>query len=157
MANNRAHLVALRGGSRGQATTLVRRLETIAENEDMDDVHKLHELETKHQALRERYRTIEDLDQQIYALTQVEALEVEMTAVDVVNTVYQDALSLYQHNINLLRRAVEAAKLIFDQLHLLNHNTYKSSCSQQTENNAPAFRWRNSTLAALLASVSGRN
>ena len=32
-----------------------------------------------------------------------------MTAVDGVNTVYQDAISLYQHNINLLRRAVEAA------------------------------------------------
>ena len=109
MANSRAHLVALHRGSRGQATTLVRRLETIAENDGMDDVHKLHQLEAKHQVLRERYRTIEDLDQQIYALTQAEALEVGMTAVDGVKTVYQDAISLYQHNINLLRRAVEAA------------------------------------------------
>ena len=32
-----------------------------------------------------------------------------MTAVDVVNTVYQNAISLYQHDINVLRRAVEAA------------------------------------------------
>ena len=58
---NRAHLVSLRGGSRGQATLLIRRLDTIFANGEFDAAHKLHELETKHQALYERYQTIDDL------------------------------------------------------------------------------------------------
>ena len=32
-----------------------------------------------------------------------------------------------------------------------------SQSNQLTKNNAPAFRWRNSTLAAILASISGGN
>ncbi|EFX64606.1 hypothetical protein DAPPUDRAFT_118028 [Daphnia pulex] len=106
---NRAHLVSLRGGSRGQATTLVRRLEAVFANAELDAIHKLHELVTKHQALYERYQIIEDLDQQIYALTQADALEAYIAAVDEVNIVYQDALSLYQHRINVIRREIEAA------------------------------------------------
>lgn len=106
---NRAHLVALRGASRGQATTLVRRLEAVFGNEELDALHKLHELETQHQALYERYQTIEELDQQIYAFTQADVLEVDAAAVDIVNTAYQDAISLYQHRINTKRRAIEAA------------------------------------------------
>lgn len=106
---NRSHLVALLGVSRGQATTLVRRLEAVLANAELDAPHKFHELETKHPALYERYQIIEELDQQMYALTQAAVMEVDAAAVDTVNTVYQDALSLYQHRINVMRRAIEAA------------------------------------------------
>jgi hypothetical protein len=40
--------------------------------------------------------TIEDLDQLLYALTQADALEEDMTAVEIVNMVNQGALHLHQ-------------------------------------------------------------
>jgi hypothetical protein len=51
------------------------------------------------------------LDQRILNLNQADVFEADMAAVDTVNTVYQDALKLYQPHINVLRRAVEAADL----------------------------------------------
>lgn len=106
---NRTHFLSLRGGSRGQTTTLVRRLEAIFTNGELDAGTKLHELETKRQMLQERYQTIEELDQQIYGLTQADVLEADMSSVGDVNTAYQDALSLYQHRIIVMRHAIEAA------------------------------------------------
>lgn len=111
MAKNRAHLVSLRWGSRGQVTTLVWRLGEIFDDKEINDSLELHQLEAKYRALSQRFQTIEDLDQRILNLNQADVFEADMAAVDTVNTVYQDALKLYQPHINVLRRAVEAADL----------------------------------------------
>lgn len=104
---NRAHLVSLRGGSRGQATRFIPRINAIFNNADIDIALKLHELETKHQDLLNRYRTIEELDQQIFQMTQADALDDEIQATNLINIVIQDALSLIQHRINVLWRETD--------------------------------------------------
>ncbi|EFX71024.1 hypothetical protein DAPPUDRAFT_112182 [Daphnia pulex] len=138
---NRAHLVSLRGGSRGQATTLVRRLEAVFANAELDAIHKLHEL--------------------VINIKRSDALEADIAAVDEVNIVYQDALSLYQHRINVIGREIEAADpdrrrndaaAPGQQGNVPAHQVIvPARASKSTENHASAFQWRDSPMATVLA------
>jgi hypothetical protein len=99
----RARLVTLREGGRTSATRMTQRLVTIFAMEEMSPEKKVHELESKITELTVRSSTLEDYDQQIFALTIPGDIQCEVEDADIQNTPYRNHIDLHRYPLYTLR------------------------------------------------------